>query len=149
MTRIEFTDPQAAERAAAQLAAYAGKMADPLPVLERAREILTSDEKLVFASEGAAIGSRWSALAPETTARKHDSRILVMTGRLLDALSTPSNVEVTTESARLAPRGVPYAHFHASGTGRMPARPFMGITVEGEAKFMRTLSQYLAVLPAP
>jgi phage gpG-like protein len=144
---VEFTDPQSAEHAAQQLAAYARKVGDPLPVLERAREILANDEELVFQSQGGAIGSRWSALAADTVARKTDDRILVMTGKLLDALTTPSNVHVTAESATLAPRGVPYASYHMSGTKRMPARPFMGISAEAQNEFLRTLSQYLAVLP--
>ena len=140
---VDFTDDGSQARTAAALERLGAKVADPEPVLEESRTILAENERAVFDSGGATIGEAWAALNEATIADKGSDRVLVMTGRLRAALSNPENVHVTTSSAELNAEGVPYAHFHITGTSNMPARPFLGISIAAQRELTKLMSRYI------
>lgn len=144
MTPIAFEDDGSAARVAASIERVAAKTADPIPVLEESREVLAANEAAAFESEGATLGEDWASLSPTTVAIKGDDRILVMSGRLRAALSDPANVHVEVSGARLDASSVPYAHFHLSGTSKMPARPFLGISPAAQRELAELMSRYMA-----
>lgn len=70
----------------------------------------------------------WAPLSPVTSAWKAEHGFppnpLIRTGRLMDSLATlrGSPNEINTHDATFG-TNVKYAHFHQTGTSRMPARP--------------------------
>lgn len=144
MTGVVFSSDGSQQRTTAAIGRLGEKAANPEPVLLEAREILTANEAAVFDSSGGSIGEAWESLSETTVEQKHSDRILVMTGTLRAALTNPANVEVEGTSARLNARGVPYAHFHVSGTSKMPARPFLGLSVESQRAFAELMQKYMA-----
>lgn len=142
MAGIEFkSDATAVVAGLEQLAAKSG---DPTPMLEEARAILAEGEAEAFDSSGRSIGESWSPLSEETARIKGSDRILVMTGRLRAALSNPGNVRVVGGVAELSSSEVPYAHYHVTGTGRMPARPMMGIGLDTQRRLAELMAKYMA-----
>lgn len=144
MSSVIFKDDGSAARVAASIERMAAKTADPLPVLNESRTILAENEAAAFESSGGTIGEAWQALSPTTVAQKGNDRVLVMTGRLRDALSDPANVHVEATGAALNASSVPYAHFHITGTSKMPARPFMGISPATQRALSELMSRYMA-----
>lgn len=140
---VTFSDDGSQARTRAVLEQLAEKTADPEPVLEESRTILAENERAVFDSSGGTIGETWPALNDATIAEKGSDRILVMTGRLRAALSNPEHVHITTTSAELNAEGVPYAHFHITGTSNMPARPFLGISIAAQRALTKLMSRYM------
>lgn len=143
MTGVVFGSDGSQQRTIAALETLAEKSAVPTPVLEESRTILAEGEAEAFASSGSSLGDAWAPLADSTVAIKGDSRILVMTGTMRAALSNPENVHVVGDEARLDARVVPYAHFHVTGTSRMPARPFLGISSTTQRELMALMSRYM------
>lgn len=87
-----------------------------------------------FASESDPDGNGWPALAPRTIRAKGHDQILFESGDLQASLA-----DQTADSIKLVFRegvscsaylvygtGVEYAHWHMTGTPKMPARPFLG-----------------------
>jgi phage gpG-like protein len=144
MPGIVFEQDGSADRVAAAVGALAEKTANPRPVLDGAKAILAAGEAEVFSSEGTSIGESWQPLSDATVTAKGDDRILVMTGRLRRALGDPANVHVLATGAELSSSSVPYAHFHASGTSKMPARPFLGIGIATQRALSELVKRYMS-----
>lgn len=143
MTGVTFGSDGSQQRTTAAIERMATKAAAPEPMLQESREILAANEEAVFESEGSTIGEAWAALSEDTIERKGSDRILVMTGRLKEALGNPGNVHISATSATLNAQGVPYAHFHVTGTSRMPARPFLGISPATQRELTALMSRFM------
>lgn len=106
-----------------------------LPLIE------TETEK-AFDDEGGASGS-WAPLSVSYAAWKEahypGQPTLVRTGALRLALTDSSSInarrEVTSDSLSFGTRGIPYATAHQTGTGKMPARPYLDFGADFEAGF--------------
>lgn len=119
------------------------------PVLDEFAEQLTAGEKAGFASQGAAYGSAWAALAPSTVRDRFrqgygPNAPLVRTGNLADSIGesvnlTPDSVQVGVDAGE-----VPYANYLQSGTSRMPARLLVAVSDDMIDDMMQTLRAYLA-----
>lgn len=86
--------------------------------------------RAAFAQEG--LGRKWKDLADSTKAdRKRkgyspEHPILERTGDLLRSLTSPGTADAIlqiTKAGLTIGSSVPYAKFHQTGTGKMPARP--------------------------
>ena len=85
-----------------------------------------------FALEQTADGEPWADLAPSTIKRKGHDRILVETGAMRTAATTPGaghSIEVTERGLAdgVDQAAIPYAIFHQVGTSRLAQREFIGI----------------------
>lgn len=94
-----------------------GRLNRPEHLLDVLVDKVHEYERDVFASGG---NGAWPALSPATVALKGSGQILVDSGSLLDALT--SSEDLMGDAAEVTAASVPYAHFHKTGTGRMPAR---------------------------
>lgn len=131
-----------------------------------AREALTKAEPVIaggmmehILKSVAPGGSPYQPLSPRTIARKgnkgaHQSgsitatpgsiRPLVETGKLIQSLTSGSDHIEDIESDYLATgTSVGYAAYHEYGTGRIPARPFAGLTPEAEAKTLDYIADHV------
>ncbi len=118
------------------------------PVLDEFEQTLKAGEKAGFATQGAAYGSPWAALAPQTVADRSRQGFgglapLVRSGTLAgsvgqDVLVTPDSVEVGIDDAE-----VPYAAYQQEGRGHLPARLLVAVSEDMIDEMMLTLRQYL------
>lgn len=93
---------------------------DANPLWSKVGEVFAEYQRDVFAS-----GSTWPALSAETVRIKRDATILVRTGQLRTAATSPTPVEANAVYAKFGVRhgDVPYAHWHARGAGVPERRP--------------------------
>lgn len=76
----------------------------------------------------------WAPLAPATIAKKGHDTILVDKGKMKASLIGPTGdsvrdvIEERGMAGAVFGTDVEYAHFHVTGTSRMPARPPVGIS---------------------
>jgi phage gpG-like protein len=139
-----MTTTLTAEQHIAELLTFANQSPDFSTALRAAGPILREDELRHFDTETAPDGSPWQPLAPATVQRKGFATILVETGPLKAAATTldaPGHVE-RVEGNELTygvdgvteMGGIPWASVQQVGSsdGRIPARPFMGVS-EGAA----------------
>lgn len=109
---------------------------DYTPVLQGYMTELETAHVDYFMEEHDPVGKAWKPLSPRTIARKGHDQILFETGALMNS---PGGQ--TADSIKLVFRegdgtylvfgtGVEYAHWHMTGTTRMPARPFLGLNDE-------------------
>jgi phage gpG-like protein len=131
-----------APQLAAQLQRFAARVGDPHPALERMRALLARGEQEVWGTQGAAIGFHWAA--PAEAERKSDPALLVATGALRSSLTSEGAGERATEVELRFGTDVPYARFHQFGTGKMPARPILGIPSEVDQGVGDVLASMLA-----
>jgi len=113
-----------AEQAAAALNAFA--MAGTYPLMKTIGTLVEGQTKRRIAVEKRSPdGAPWAPLKPSTIAnrRKRSSSILTDTGRLLGSIS-----HTATSRQAIIGTNVEYAGFHQSGTRKMVARPFMGVS---------------------
>lgn len=105
------------------------------PVLERGLRMFAEDHRQMFAMQREPNdGPAWKPLAPSTVKRKGHDTILVETGRLKGSLTDERHSDGIREifdnglggAGLVFGTDVPYAHFHMTGTSRMPARPEVG-----------------------
>lgn len=81
------------------------------------------------------VGGRpgWEPLSPATI-KTGGGQILVRTGALAGAASSPGSWSVGDDAAQLDGVGIDYAYFHQYGTSKMPAREWAVIQPEDEAR---------------
>jgi len=83
-------------------------------------ELFAEQQRDLFSS-----GSTWQPLAQSTIIKKGDARVLVETGALMEAATSPIPVESAPLYAKFGvrPGSIPYAHWHARGAGVPERRP--------------------------
>lgn len=131
-----------ADEISRRLRRYATQIEDARPAFTLMVRALRRSEQETFSSQGAALGSRWPAAADP--ARKVDPRLLVASGDLMNSLAGQTGESV----AEIGPTrmkfgtGVPYGRFHEYGTGRMPARPFLGLSDNQARELLNIMHDY-------
>jgi len=135
---ISFTYTDNSQAVSQALESFEDALADNAPALRQIADDFREMIAQQFASEGRAEGTPWPArvgagLAPPSRRAMHTSPLLVRTGALRAALTTPgaagSVEELYGGSLTLGTR-LPYALFHQLGTRRMPARPILVLSDE-------------------
>lgn len=115
------------------------------PVLSKIRRdwILWNREQ--FASQGARGSGGWAPLKPETVAAKGHSTILLETGRLWDALTNISNIDMGDDWLHLTlPNEVEdYATYHMTGTEHMPQRRPMEWTERDRREMIKDIQSWV------
>jgi phage gpG-like protein len=111
-------------------AAESAADADYTEALDDAIEILQGFERRLYLEQRDAGGRAWAPLAMSTILRKEHGAILVDSGRMYESLTTPNGtadtIWETGDTWLRFGTSVPYAHWHQTGTRRMPARPHVG-----------------------
>jgi phage gpG-like protein len=134
-----------ARAVADRLNVLASKLDDPEPVLRRAQALIEAQEKAVWATEGAALGTHWAQAAEPQ--RKGDSRLLVASGRLRESLA--NQPELAVQGSKLViGTSVEYGVFHQFGTSKMPARVFLGIAPELSRRLLTLFEESVAAQDA-
>ena len=124
MFRVDTTDVDAAlERVEEKVERVAKIASDMTPLWPKIGEVFAEQQREVFAS-----GWNWQPLERSTVLRKGSARVLVETGALMRAATSPAPIEATPIFATFGVRHaeVPYAHWHARGAGvpeRAPVPP--------------------------
>ena len=119
---------------------------DYTEALDEAITVLQDFERSMYLEQRGPNGQGWAPIAFSTANRKGHTSILVDTGRMFESLTTIDGTQDTIwQTGKTWLRfgtSVPYAHWHQTGTRRMPARPHVGVdqttadrvgTVLGEA----------------
>ena len=98
------------------------------------------EHKLNFARESDPDGAGWAPLAASTLRQKRGGGILKETGALSASIAMigPSGNQV-----KVASQGVPYGIYHQTGTGKMPARKFMGIADRRIPKHQKIFADHM------
>lgn len=125
---------------------------DLSPVLKAIGETLTESTKVRFETSTAPDGQRWRSNSPATIAAwlAHHSakggwtagekRPLIGETRLL---STTITYQVPNPFIVLIGSPMSYAAGNQLGTGRIPARPFLGLSTEDRADILDLITAYL------
>lgn len=100
------------------------------------------ETKLNFAKQSAPDGSAWAPLKPSTLRTKRTRSILRETSTLINGIgaSRASRTEVKVQS-----RGARYGIFQQTGTGKMAARPFLGVADRHLPKIRQILEEYIDI----
>lgn len=105
------------------------------PALLHETERLEQLHTQYFNDEHGSDGRAWPDLAKSTVKRKGHDQILFETGRLEDSVRDSHSPDAirqidTTQDVQflIFGSGVEYGEFHMTGTARMPARPFVGMS---------------------
>ncbi len=160
---MQFTydlNPEIVEKS---LESFESSLADNSPALQLIaddfRQMITEQ----FATEGAAGGSPWAALAPSTLwGRRSGSTLLNSTGALLASLidaGAAGHVEESDGQSLTLGSRLSYAMFHQTGTGRgfgrgaitpgrgqgrgMPMRPIIVLSGERSGRWVDIVGQGL------
>ena len=138
-------------------------VSDLSPSMGMIAEDIREMEAEQFASEGAASGTPWAALAPSTLKRKGGGgRILQATGTLLDSLTDPESthhVEAMDKLSLAIGTDLPYARFQQTGAGwglgetslppaprrghGVPMRPVLVLTSDRQDRWVGFVAQQI------
>lgn len=125
----------------ADLQRLAAKLGDLRPFFADVGETLLNSTRARFRSQTAPDGAPWQALSPAYAARKrrNQGQILTLYGHLRGTLVQRAD----RDSLRI---GTPliYGATHQFGRGRIPARPFLGLSAEDRSDLLVALNAYLA-----
>lgn len=129
-----------------ELLALAGRVLDATPAWVAIIADLEHVEKRQFDSEGAEASGGWVELSERWLDYKrqndYDLRILRMTGALFDSLT---QFESPWAVRRITPMGFefgtrrPYAGTHQRGSGNVPQRRFLELTMERREAYVRAV----------
>lgn len=113
------------------------------PVMADIAEYLLDSTRERFKSESAPDGEPWQELSADWLAMKaengHDLGILKMRGFLFDSLA-----QEFTETSATVGSNLIYAGAHQFGIeGKLPARPFLGISPADEREITEIIEDYL------
>lgn len=130
---------------------WAEHAGDATPAWEEIYSQLIKIEQEQFATEGAAGGEAWAALAASTVAAKARMglrpEILRATDEMYNSLTNeddPNQLKIITPSMLAFGSLMPYAKYHQSGTSHMPQRRPVDLTETHKRKIIKTLQLWLA-----
>ena len=118
------------------------KLANLSQPMQEAANYMERETKLNFAKQSTPEGEGWAGLAASTLARK-SGKILHETGALAGSISVLS---VSSTQATVGSSGVAYGIYHQMGTGKMPARRFIGIAPQHETFIKQIFTRHLQSL---
>jgi phage gpG-like protein len=125
------------------------RASDLRPAMDAALDIIRDAEGRQFDTQGADGSGGWAPLADSTVQRKAraglDPRILHATGDLVASVTTDSgdNIGISRKDGLDFGTTLPYAGFHQTGTGRMPARPVVQLPERDRRQIMKVAQRYL------
>lgn len=130
------------------IARFADGVTDYRPIWPIIEDDFYAQEKAQFQTEGKEGGGQWKELSPAYAGWKEahfpGKQILQRTGDLYSSLTSPNDPNAVRREERktltLGSR-VPYAMYHQTGTGRMPARP----EIQLPEAFKRTVMHHMQV----
>lgn len=102
------------ERVDEKLAGVSKIASDMTPLWPRVGEVFAEHQRSIFSS-----GHDWAPLQRSTMIKKGSGQVLIETGVLMQAATSPTPVEANRLYAKfgLTHSQVPYAHWHARGAG--------------------------------
>ncbi len=118
----------------------------------RVRQEFYKIQKEHFAAEGNGKTGKFAALSPAykkvKQAKYGNAPILQASKRLYKSLTSGGGEAIIEEGPQEMVLGtsVPYAGYHQSGTGKMPARPPIDLTDEHEKRLTEPVNLYLRQL---
>jgi phage gpG-like protein len=116
-------------------------------ILEDFLNEVAAEKAACFSNQATVRGEPWAPLSATTRNRKRSDAILVETGALKTSLveigGSGNVAEVSTHHVRFG-TDIPYAIFHETGTGLIPARSFMGVSEALVDKLMDKVTQLAA-----
>ena len=122
--------------------------ADYTEALDDAIGIVQAFEREMYLRQQGPDGTPWAPLALSTILAKEHSAILVDTGRMFESLTTPNGTQdtiwTTGKNWLTFGTSVPYAHFHQTGTRRMPARPHVGVDQQTTDRIGQRMAEAVA-----
>lgn len=111
------------------------------PFFDDVGEALLNSTRERFTSQRAPDGTRWKPLSPNYSTRKKKNADLILTlnGYLRGSLAKSTS----NDSLRI---GTPliYGATHQFGRGKIPARPFLGLSDQDRSDLIDALREYLA-----
>lgn len=160
---MQFTCEINSEPVSQALEAFESSLADNSPALQLIADDFREMIAGQFATEGAAGGAPWAALAPSTLrGRRSGSSILNSTGALLASLidsGAAGHVEESDGQSLTLGSRLPYAIFHQTGAGRgfgqrsitpgrgtgrgLPMRPLMVLSDERSGRWVEMVARSL------
>ena len=114
-------------------------------------EHLAESTRQRFVTSTAPDGSRWAPNAESTARRMANKRPLVDSGLLAEQIVwqlLPGGVEIGTNRFAGQWPGGAAVHQFGSRDGRIPARPFLGLSAEDESAIVDILERHLAGVSA-
>jgi phage gpG-like protein len=119
------------------------KASDLSPAMAEVENILSVSTNRHFAEESDANGSPWAALAAYTIKRREQRGYGA--GPKLRASGDFFNSIATASGANFAEIGTPLAYpgYHMTGTSRMPARVWLGLSTADENDIYNVFAKYL------
>jgi hypothetical protein len=111
---------------------------DMSPLWPKVGELFAEQQRDIFAS-----GFNWQPLERSTIIKKGDARVLVESGALMQAATSPIPVEATPLYAKFGVRhsDVNYAHWHARGAGVPERRPVPPLSTELRRAWLEVVAQ--------
>lgn len=129
----------------AELKAELRKLADKInnltPFFADVGETLLNSTRERFRSMTDPDGTPWAPLSPAYQAQKPKNKNLILT--LNGFLRGTLTKQATRDSLRIG-SPLDYAAKHQFGSGRIPARPFLGLSEEDRSDLLDALNEYLA-----
>ena len=125
--------------------AMLSRLANPRPFLDEVAEILrVSTVRRITTTKTSPDGQAWAPWAV-ATARARAKRGTAAGGLLNESGRLANSIRgmVTGKSAVVGSEGVGYAKYLQTGTNKMPARPFVGISKDDSSQIHKSLRAYL------
>lgn len=116
---------------------------DLTPLMQAIGSLLEGSTRQRFADKQSPDGRSWAALMPATVKAKtgRGGGILVDRGDLMRSITfhaASDHVVIGTDR--------PYGKYHQTGTVRMTARPFLGVSTQDQADIRDLINDYIAGL---
>lgn len=123
-----------------RLARIGRRLGDTAPVMAAIGSLLEGSTRQRFADETAPDGNGWAALLPASQAGKERNRGKILTefGDLMRSITHHAGA-----AAVVIGTDRHYGRYHQSGTGKMPARPFLGLSAEDRGGIDDILTQFM------
>lgn len=123
-----------------RLAAIGRRLGDTAPVMAAIGALLEGSTRQRFADEEDAEGNAWARLAPSTrkSKRRNKGRVLTEFGDLAKSIT-----HHTSLTAARVGTDRHYGQYHQSGTGKMPARAFLGLSSADKTGINGLLNDFL------
>lgn len=123
-----------------RLAAIGRRLGDTAPVMAAIGALLEGSTRQRFADEETPDGSSWAALLPgsQKSKERNKNAILKEFGDLMRSITyhaSAAAVVIGTDRH--------YGQYHQSGTAKMPARPFLGLSAEDRGGIDDILTQFM------
>ena len=137
------------ERFTATLARFSDNISDAEPAFQKMADFAGTIFAAQFATRGARMGTKWAPLSPNYAPikeRKYPGMpLMVATGDLRSSLAArPFGIDEVTSKGMVVGTGVPYAKYHQTGGGNLPARPLIGrINPSDRARMVKILQAHI------